>query len=98
MLIEPGVAVQPAHHNIDDEQVEQHRDEAGDVDPGGLGFAPAGGGAGVEVGGVDDPGDEGDRLLRVPAPEAAPGRFGPDRAQDDAGAEDREADDGGAVG
>ena len=52
----------------------------------------------MQVGGVDDPGDEGDRFLRVPAPEAAPGGFGPDGAEDDAGAEQREGDDGGAVG
>src|SRR5699024_12158275 len=68
------------------------------VDPGSLGATPARGCAGVQVGGVEDPGDEGDRLLRAPAPEAAPGGVGPDRAEDDAQAEDRQGPDRASVG
>ncbi len=38
-------------------------------------------GPGVQVAGVDHPGDERPDLLRVPAPVPAPGRLGPDRAR-----------------
>lgn len=37
----------------------------------------------MEVDGIDDPGDEGPGLLRVPEPVAAPGGFRPDGTGDD---------------
>ena len=49
----------------------------------GAAALPAGRGPGVQVGRVDDPGDERPGLLGVPAPVAAPRVLGPDRAGDD---------------
>src|SRR5690606_21053120 len=63
--------------------VEQPAGEGGQGQVGGLAALPAGGGAGVQVAGVGDPGDEGPGLLGVPAPVAAPGVTGPDGARDD---------------
>jgi hypothetical protein len=67
---------------VDPHEVEPQRRDPHDRQPGGLPAPPAGGGAGVQVGGVHDPGDEGPDLLRVPAPVAAPRLVGPDRAGD----------------
>ena len=58
--------------------------EAEHGDPGRGGALHARRGPGVQVAGVDHPGDERPDLLRVPAPVPAPGRLGPDRARDDA--------------
>ena len=62
-----------------------------------LAALPAGGGAGVQVAGVDDPGDERPGLLRVPAPVAAPRVLGPDRAGDDGEGPQRERERDDAV-
>ena len=53
---------------------------------------------GVQVGRVDHPGDEGDRLLGVPAPEPAPGRLRPDRPGDHRERVEREGHDSDPVG
>ena len=89
-LVQAGVGVQAGDDDVHHEEVERHRAEAEQVDVGGAAALPAGGRPGVQVRGVDDPGDEGPGLLRVPAPVPAPGRLGPDRAEDDAGGVDRE--------
>src|SRR5680860_599204 len=57
----------------------------------------AAGHSGVQVGAVDEPGEQRGRLLGVPAPVGAPGDLRPDRAQDDDQGEQGEADDDGAV-
>ena len=46
--------------HVDDEEIEQHCDETGDVDPGGTGIAPTRSSTRVQRGGVDHPSDEGD--------------------------------------
>src|SRR3546814_468756 len=93
-----GVGVQSGHDHVDDEQIEQHRDESCDVYPSGFGLAPTCGRSGVEVGGVNHPGDKRHRLFGIPPPEPTPGCLRPDRAEDDSDTKEREADDDGSVG
>src|SRR5207244_2946753 len=64
----------------------------------GLAAPPASGGAGVQVAGVHDPGDERPGLLGIPAPVPAPGLVRPDRPGDDRERPDREREDHGPVG
>src|SRR3954453_13077426 len=95
--VHAGVAVQAGRDHVHERQVEDHHDQADDVPPGRAPAPPPGGRPGVQVSGVDDPGDEGPGLLRVPAPEPAPGRLRPDGTGDDREGPDRETEDGGTV-
>src|SRR6266487_2625969 len=88
------VAVQPDDPGVHHVEVEQHRREPHQADPGRAAAPPAGGGAGVQVGGEHHPDDEGPGLLGIPAPVSAPRRLGPDRAGDDGEGPDREAEGG----
>ena len=87
---ESGVRVQAVCEEVHAEVVDQEAGEPDQPERGRLASSPAGGRAGVQVAGVDDPGDEGPGLLGVPAPVAAPGVLGPDRAGDDGEGPQRE--------
>src|SRR5690625_3234070 len=87
-----GVAVDGLGEEVDHEVVDEDEHEAGQAEVGGFASVPAAGGAGVEVGGVGNPYDEGADLLGVPVPGAAPGLFGPDRACDEGEGPQQEAD------
>src|SRR5580704_3514250 len=97
-LAHAGVGVQAGHPEVDADHVEQQAAEADQLDEGGASAAPSAGGAGVEVAGVDDPGDERPGLLGVPAPVPAPGVVGPDGAGDDPERPDREGEQDRPVG
>eukprot|EP01135_Chromosphaera_perkinsii_P009797 Nk52_evm1s1896 gene=Nk52_evmTU1s1896 len=81
-MSESRVGVQAVDDGVDDGVVKHHGHETGQGQPSSAGAAEASGGAGVQVGGVDYPDDEGPHLLGVPAPVAAPGFPGPDRPED----------------
>src|SRR5665647_3140556 len=87
-----AIAVQPAEEEVAEEG-EQHRGEPGHEQPGSPTSDPAPGHPGVQVGAVDEPGEQRGRLLGVPAPVAAPGDLGPDRAKDHGQGQQRESDD-----
>ncbi|CAM5231808.1 hypothetical protein SVIOM342S_05753 [Streptomyces violaceorubidus] len=76
------VGVLAGDEDVDAVVVEQPAAEGDQGQVGGLAALPARGGAGVQVAGVGDPGDEGPGLLGVPAPVAAPGVARPDGARD----------------
>src|SRR5450759_2621071 len=86
------VAVQAAEEEVAEEG-EQHGGEPRHQQPRRSTSDPAAGHPGVQVGAVDEPGEQRCRLLGVPAPVAAPGDLRPDRAQDDDQGEQRESDD-----
>ena len=92
------VAVQADDEHVDHVVVDDQRAEGGDGEAGGALALPARGRAGVQVAGVDHPGDERPGLLGVPAPVATPGRLGPDGAGDDREGPDRERERDQAVG
>ena len=96
--VQASIGVQTGDHDVDKEQIEDEHRKPGEVDPSGLLGAPATGGTGVQIAGVKDPRDEGGSLFGVPAPEATPRALGPDSAQQDAHAVDRECDHSGAIG
>src|SRR5215475_9934768 len=98
MSAQTGVRVQPGDHDVDNEEVERHRPECQQVDPGRLDPTPACRGPCVQVCGVAQPRDERPGLLRVPAPVPAPGRLRPDRSGDDRECPDGEAEGHGPVG
>src|SRR5947208_16959315 len=97
MSTQSGVGVQTGDDDVDHEKVEGHRAEGEQVDPGRLYATPAGRRPGMQVARVDHPCDERPRLFGIPAPVAAPGCLGPDRAGNDAEGPDREAESDGAV-
>src|SRR5665811_1538918 len=90
------VAVQAAEEEVAEEG-EQHTGERCYEQPCRARSYPAAGHPGVQVGAVDEPGEQRGRLLGVPAPVGAPGDLRPDRAQNDDQGEQREADDDSAV-
>ena len=65
---DPGVGVQAGDEDLHHHDVERQAGEAEQLDVVGTPAAPAGGGPGVQERGVEDPGDEGPGLHRVPAP------------------------------
>ena len=77
----PGVGVQTAHPQVHHEVGEQHADEPQHQDHGRPSAGPAPQSARVQVGGVDQPGHQGRRLLGVPVPVASPGGVAPVRPQ-----------------
>src|ERR1700722_3074576 len=97
-LAHAGVGGQAGHPEVDPDDVEQQAAEADQLDEGGAPAAPAASSAGVQVAGVDDPGDERPGLLGVPAPVPAPGVVSPDGAGDDPERPDREGEQDGPVG
>src|ERR1017187_2080291 len=87
-----SVRVQPCDPEVDGVQREEDgREPEGGDDRGSLLLPPVGH-AGVEVDREDDPRDEGERLLGIPAPVATPGVLAPDGPADDPERPDREAD------
>src|SRR5674476_1328824 len=86
------VAVQAAEEEVAEEG-EQHTGERCYEQPCRARSYPAAGHPGVQVGAVDEPGEQRGRLLGVPAPVAAPRYFRPDGAQDYGNGEQRESDD-----
>src|SRR3954471_14019747 len=96
--LEPAVAVQAAEEQVAADVCEQDGNETDDEDECGWATCPLAPRSRAQVDGVDQPGDEGRRLFRVPAPVAAPRDRRPVRAQDDERGKDREADDHRAVG
>src|SRR5690606_23879249 len=89
---ESAVGVHAVEEDVDEEVVRQHAGEPEDRQVGGAAPLPAAGGAGVQVGRVDDPDHEREDLLRVPAPRPAPGVLGPDGPGDDREGPQHEAD------
>src|SRR5580658_4887520 len=83
------VGVQAGDEDLHDQDVERQAGEAEQLDVLRPPSAPASGGPGVQVRGVEHPGDEGPGLDRIPAPVPAPGLIRPDRARDDAEGPDR---------
>ena len=67
---------------VDPDEVEPQRRHADQRQVRGVAAPPARGRAGVQVGGVHDPGDEGPDLLGVPVPVRRPGLVRPDRPGD----------------
>ena len=90
--LDPGVGVQAGDEQVDADEVEPERGQPDHRDHRRPPAPPAGGGAGVQVSGVDHPGDQGPGLLGVPAPVAAPGVLGPDRAGGDGEGPQREGE------
>src|SRR5208283_1103870 len=74
------VGVQAGDEGLHDQHVEQQTAETDQLNVRGPLAPPARRGPGVQEARVDDPGDEGPRLDRVPAPVTAPGLVSPDRA------------------
>src|SRR5512134_3970454 len=88
---EAGVGVEAREEEVDTEEREQDRAEPDDRHDGRLPAAPTDGQARVQQRRIEEPRDEGPRLLRVPAPIRPPGIFRPDRAGDDPQGQQREA-------
>src|SRR5699024_12684896 len=64
-LVQAGVGVQAGDDQVDEKQVEDYRGQGQDIDPRGLVIAPPGSGTGMQVGGIEHPGDNGCGLLRI---------------------------------
>ena len=85
--------MQPLEEEVDDGEVEEHRGEPDDGEPGGARTAPSSSRTSVDVPGKDDPDDEGPDFLRVPAPVATPGQRRPDCAEDEGEGPEDETDE-----
>src|SRR5665647_2235686 len=90
------VAVQAAEEEVAEEG-EQNASERSHEQPCRAMSDPAAGHPGVQVGAVDEPGEQRGRLLRVPAPVAAPRDLRPDRSEHDGHGQEGESDDDRAI-
>src|SRR6266576_656671 len=83
---------------VDRVQGDHDGEEAGRRDQGGPPAAPGTKTVRVQVDRIDDPGDGGPGLFRIPAPPAAPRMLAPDGTRHGAEGPDREAEQDGAEG
>src|SRR5216683_7008459 len=83
---------------VDGVERDHDRDEARRRDQGGAPAAPGAKAVRVQVDRVDDPGDGGPGLFRIPSPPPAPGVLTPDRAGHGAEGPDRETEQDGTEG
>mmetsp|Transcript_24058 Transcript_24058/g.71601 ORF Transcript_24058/g.71601 Transcript_24058/m.71601 type:complete len:424 (-) Transcript_24058:246-1517(-) len=97
-LEEEAVGVEADAQEVHADVAEPNDEEAEGADLRTVAGVPAQLQAHVEVGGVDEPADQGPGLLGVPAPVVAPGLVRPHRAGDDADREEAEAQEQRAVG
>src|SRR5512143_1194047 len=88
---EARIGVQPREQEVDAQEREQDGAEPHDGEDRRLPPPPTHGESAVEEGRVEEPRDEGPRLLGVPAPVRSPGVLGPDGAGDDPEREERES-------
>ncbi|WCZ34042.1 hypothetical protein CIHUM_03010 [Corynebacterium ihumii] len=78
-LVQAGVGVQAGDDQVDEKQVEDYRGRGQDIDLRGIVIAPPGRGTGMQVGGIEHPGDKGCGLLRIPSSKPAPRGLRTDR-------------------
>lgn len=97
-LVQAGVGVQAGDDQVGEKQVEDYRGRGQDIDPRGLVIAPPGRGTGMQVGGIEHPGDKECGLLRIPSSKPAPRGLRPDRTQNNAQPQHGQRNDGGLVG
>src|SRR6202022_4146324 len=92
------VAMESHDPEVDRVERNHDRDEAGGRDQCGSASAPGAQAVGVQVDGVDNPGDRGPGFLWIPSPPAAPGVLAPDGPRHGAEGPDREAEQDGTEG
>ena len=89
--------MQPGQKKAHAEIGKQDRAKARHCQPGDGAPLPALDQPGMQEGSIDEPGDEGGRLLGVPAPVMAPGGLGPHRPGENAQGQEDKADDGSPI-